>query len=200
MSTGARHSPLPPQATEPPHSKLVLCCVSSATLPTVARWIFLRSEPDTVPPRDSQCPWHPHSSSAWQLATACSVSLAVTIPLLPCFATQNLGQLFKYTILYPPFLSFAHHVLSPWLPLYIPFFSWPSLYILQVCKTQCKMKMWSTLLKSHEEVHNGDSRSSNQAQGPSKSGALCACTDHTAMRSALPSGSLGLFPTPIPGC
>lgn len=133
--------------------------MSSATLPSVAKWVFLKSEPDTAPPHDSQCPWHSHSSSAWQLATAYFVGLAVTIPLLPCFATQNVGQLFEYTFLYLPFLSFAHNVLSPWLSLCNPFSSRPSLYILSVCKNQCKMKMWSTLLKNHEESHNGGSRS-----------------------------------------
>lgn len=157
--------------------------MSSATLPSVAKWVFLKSEPDTAPPHDSQCPWHSHSSSAWQLATAYFVGLAVTIPLLPCFATQNVGQLFEYTFLYLPFLSFAHNVLSPWLSLCNPFSSRPSLYILSVCKNQCKMKMWSTLLKNHEESHNGGSRSVNQAQDPSTSGALCVSAQATLPRS-----------------
>lgn len=169
--------------------------MSSATLPTVARWIFLKSEPDTVPRHDSQCPWYSHCPSAWQLATAHFVSLAVTISFPPCFATQNFGQLFKYTILYPPFLSFAHNVLSPWLSVHIPFFSWPSLYILQVCKTQCKMKMWSTLSKTMKKFTVVIAGHSTKHKALLK---VELCTDHTARKPALPSGNLGTLPNSHP--
>lgn len=95
----------------------------------------------------------------------------------------------------PPLLLFSHDILSPWKTLSSP----GSLYILQVCRAQCKTTMYSLLFKNHYEFHEDDSRAFDQAQGPFKSGALCDCTGHTAMKLALSSGNHGLFPLFIPG-
>lgn len=57
-----------------------------------------------------------------------------------------------------------------------------------ICKAQWKIKMWSFFVKKSWRISRfQDRRASNQEWGPSEQVALCDCTDHTSMKSALPT-------------